>query len=359
MRTINRLALLLPCALALACTPDDGESGGDTEADATTGATEDAGASSTSGEGTSAGGSEGGTTGAATETGTVDTGGTGEPPPPGACPDALDPALELTPGSHDMTLEYNGELRSFTVEVPSGYLPGTPAPLMLNLHGFGSNAWQQALFSQMNYDADARDYIVVYPGGLEMSWNGGACCGDAADTDRDDVGFLGAIVDALAPQLCYDPARVYSTGMSNGGFMSHRLGCDAAERFAAIAPVAGAIGIEDCAPSRPVPVYIVHGAVDQAVPAELALTAFAFWAEHNGCEGEPTRSELGGGTYCDLFEAERCEGGAAVQLCMLAQLGHCWPGGSAELCELLGDTYEDTVDANITMMDFFDQHRLP
>ncbi len=358
MRTSSRLALLLPCALALACTPDDGDSGGDSEAGDTTSTTgEDASSSTTGDVGTSAGasGSDGGTTSADTD----ETGSTGEPLPPGTCPDALDPALELTPGSHDMTLEYNGEQRSFTVEVPSGYLPGVPAPLMLNLHGFGSNAWQQALFSQMNYVADQRDYIVVYPGGLDMSWNGGACCGDAADTDRDDVGFLSAVVDALAPQLCYDPARVYATGMSNGGFMSHRLACDAADRFAAIAPVAGAIGIEDCAPSRPVPVYIVHGAVDELVPADLALTAFEFWAANNGCEGEPTRAELGGGTYCDLFEGERCTDGAAVQLCMLAQLGHCWPGGSAELCEVLGDAYEDTVDANVTMMDFFDQHRLP
>ena len=181
MRTSSRLALLLPCALALACTPDDGDSGGDSEAGDTTSTTgEDASSSTTGDVGTSAGasGSDGGTTSADTD----ETGSTGEPLPPGTCPDALDPALELTPGSHDMTLEYNGEQRSFTVEVPSGYLPGVPAPLMLNLHGFGSNAWQQALFSQMNYVADQRDYIVVYPGGLDMSWNGGACCGDAAAT---------------------------------------------------------------------------------------------------------------------------------------------------------------------------------
>ena len=108
--------------------------------------------------------------------------------------------------------------------------------MVLNFHGGTQNAAQQVRFSKMNETAEARGFIVVYPEGVNGVWDAGACC---ASQTVDDVGFARAIVEYMQEHACIDSRRIYSTGMSNGGRMSYRLGCEAADVFAAIAPVAG------------------------------------------------------------------------------------------------------------------------
>ena len=57
------------------------------------------------------------------------------------------------------------------------------------------------------------------------------------------------------------------TGVSNGGGMSARMACDAADLLSAAAPVAGGYGsLPDCHPSRPVAILEIHGTDDQVVP---------------------------------------------------------------------------------------------
>src|SRR5690349_18796236 len=81
--------------------------------------------------------------------------------------------------------------------------------------------------------------IAVHPDGTGafLGWNAGDCCGTASASGVDDVGLVGAILDRLETEMCVDTARIYSTGFSNGGFLSHRLGCELSDRIAAIAPV--------------------------------------------------------------------------------------------------------------------------
>jgi polyhydroxybutyrate depolymerase len=109
--------------------------------------------------------------------------------------------------------------------------------------------------------ADREGFVTVYPDGLGVlgTWNGGGCCGYAVQNDVDDVGFVTALLDHLEQALCIDRARVFASGMSNGGIFSHRLACEQSERIAAIAPVAGTLMIESCAPSRSVSVMHIHG----------------------------------------------------------------------------------------------------
>ena len=141
-------------------------------------------------------------------------------------------------------------------------------PLVLDFHGYLGSSGEQATFSQITPAADAAGVAIVLPQGVGNSWNGGACCGQAASEDIDDVGFIRALVDAMDMHVCFDAARVYAMGMSNGGYISNRLGCEAADVFAAIGPVAGMIQIpfEECQPSRPVPVMHFHGTADLIVP---------------------------------------------------------------------------------------------
>jgi polyhydroxybutyrate depolymerase len=211
----------------------------------------------------------------------------------------------------------------------------------------------------MNDDSDARGFVAVYPQGtgLAPSWNAGACCGAAASSNTDDVQFASDLIDELERRLCVDPARVFSTGMSNGGFLSHRLGCELADRIAAIGPVAGVMGIDACDPARPIPVIHFHGTSDTVVPY-TGSTALGFrsvadtidgWAERNGCTGDLEPLSENGDSRCE--QVAGCPAGAEVILCTVEAGGHTWPGGTP--VPLLGKTTAD-LDANETMWQLFE-----
>ncbi|MBU1880316.1 MAG: hypothetical protein KJ734_15315, partial [Chloroflexi bacterium] len=173
-------------------------------------------------------------------------------------------------------LESGGQRRHYLLHVPPGYAADQPAPLAINLHGLGSNAAQQEQISGMSRLADAKTFIVVYPEALgdPATWRVGA--------GSPDVAFIRDLIQHLAGQYRIDPARIYATGISNGGGMANRLGCDMADVIAAIAPVSGAyLFWQDCQPGRPVPVLAFHGTADRIVPYEggQGLPFVREWAE--------------------------------------------------------------------------------
>jgi len=266
----------------------------------------------------------------------------------------------LSVGDTDVDLDYDGRTRTYHVHVPTGYDASEPLPVVLNFHGFSSDALQQMVLTRMNDKADAEGFLAVHPEGfgLARSWNGGACCGEAADMGFDDVGLVRAIVADLATRVCLDRSRVYATGMSNGGFLSHRLACEAADLVAAIAPVAGVLGIppEDCAPSRPIPVMHFHGTADPLVPwAGSSLSGFpsvpdtiAGWVARDGCTGSSETTFSMGDSTCETWST--CDAGTEVTLCTVTGGGHWWPGGVASGAAIVATDH---------MWEFFTRYRLP
>jgi polyhydroxybutyrate depolymerase len=267
---------------------------------------------------------------------------------PAGCPRPGDPG----PGDHVFEMDHGGLVRPWRAHVPPGYDPASPTAMILNLHGLGSNGAQEALFSNMNATADARGFVVVYPDGYENSWNAGACCDPAAADGIDDVGFLVALVDEVAARLCIDRERVYAAGMSNGGFMTYRLACEAADVFAGFAPVAGGLAVTGCTPSRPVPLIAYHGLDDSMVPYSMGDGSFREYALLSGCTGDPVRT-MYDDSYCDIYET--CDGGIRVGLCSLVGMDHCWPGGEAarRICETFIGSYSADLNANEHMWEFF------
>jgi polyhydroxybutyrate depolymerase len=276
-------------------------------------------------------------------------------------------------GSSLLSLTSGGVLRTAIVHVPKSYDPAKPTMLVLNFHGFSSDAPQEALLTKMSDAADARGFLVVYPYGLFASWNAGQCCGDAWTNSVDDVGFVRDLVTRLEADYCVDARRVYAAGMSNGGFISHRLGCALSDVFAAIAPVAGALGIPaaDCQPKRPVPVMHFHGTGDPLVPyyGGMPLTKWAsggmldfpsvnqtlaVWRALDGCGDAYDVSYQKGDATC--LRWSQCNGGAEVIRCTIDGGGHTWPGGMD--VPFLGKTSHD-LDATNAMLDFFDAHPMP
>lgn len=256
----------------------------------------------------------------------------------------------------------DGRDRSYLVYAPPT-LTG-PAPIVLVLHGGGGNA--AGTRESLGFDAlaDQHGFVAVYPNGIGKrflgklfgTWNSDhVCCGQAHEEGVDDVAFLSQLIDVVAAEHGGDAEHVFATGISNGGDMSHRLACELSERIDAVVPVGAPVVIEGCAPTRPVPVKIIHGSADpcalyeggevcggcwtQAIeeltgseaaedadtfPCQAVPEQAAGWRARNGCGEVATSSDTAGAATCQVF-ADGCAG-AEVELCTIEGGGHTWPG---------------------------------
>jgi polyhydroxybutyrate depolymerase len=275
-------------------------------------------------------------------------------------------------GERTISLDYGGMTRTAILHVPDNYDRNTGAMLVMNFHGFSSAGWQEALLTNMTPQSDKRGFILVYPEGVATSWNAGDCCGTAWTDSVDDIGFVSALIDYIEADYCIDPKRIYATGMSNGGFLSHRIGCELANRFAAIAPVAGVLGVppEQCHPGRPVPILDTHGTADPLVPYNGGTPVLStlgqgivfrsvsdtmhFWLQNNGCSANSQVIYQHGDATC--IEYPDCSQDATTVLCTIQDGGHTWPDGLP--VPPLGKTSTD-IDTTSTMLDFFEAHPMP
>lgn len=246
--------------------------------------------------------------------------------------------------------------RRYELFAPSNR-PGMP--LVIVLHPGEHTGHEVREITGFDRVAAREEFVVVYPDGIDRHWNDGR---PEIATGADDVGFIAWLIDELAVTRHIDRTRVYVTGLSNGAMMAYRLGCQLADRIAAIAPVAGVMGIEECSPARPVPVLHFHGTADALVPFDGGgVTGFpsvedtvSGWGERDGCTGERQVSFEQGDALCTRWDA--CDQGTAVELCVIDAGGHTWPGGRVPA--VAGKTSQDLV-ATDRMWEFFKEHPLP
>ena len=268
-------------------------------------------------------------------------------------------------------VQSGGQTRTALLHVPDKYDPTQGTMLVLNFHGFLSAGWQESLLTRMSQESDQRGFIVAYPEGISASWNAGDCCGTAWSDSVDDVKFVRDLLDELEDRYCIDKKRIFATGMSNGGFFSHRLACEASDRIAAVAPVAGVLGIDPskCSPGRPISILDFHGTADPMVPYDggtplvpqlgvgLVFRSVSetldHWRKLNGCSAFDTQFYQKGDATC--IEWKDCAGGVQTALCSIDGGGHTWPGGVPIPA---GKTSSD-ISATTTMLDFFEAHPLP
>jgi polyhydroxybutyrate depolymerase len=282
------------------------------------------------------------------------------PPPPPACPPGRTPPVS---GTREITLD--GRTRTFAVDYPpreTSLDAPKPAPLVLAFHGWGGTPEQLERTTKIAASINARGWIAVRPAGIDKSFNAGTCCGQASKVSVDDVAFARKIVAIVEAEACVDKKRVFSTGFSNGGFLSHRLGCEASDTFAAIASVGGTFGIQSCAPPRPVPVLQVHGARDAVVKWDgtpksgwsSVATVLSTWRKIDGCgDDEPTAIYAHGNVTCT--RASACSAGSELILCRDKLAGHTWPGGPTST----GKWGSQDLDATSYLLDFFARHPMP
>jgi polyhydroxybutyrate depolymerase len=228
----------------------------------------------------------------------------------------------LAPGINARTMVFDSQTREYDISVPPSYDGSVPLPLVVDMHGFGSNKNQQRILSGFQQRSDAEGFLVAYPQGLFNSWNAGVCCGQAQAQSIDDVGFLRAMVDAIAAEANVDPLRVYATGLSNGGAMTQRLACEAADLFAAAAPMAFPIPfvpLSTCQPSRPIAVLMFMGLTDQLVSYASAAPSFQYWRDFDGCVGgSPDETVVTGDSFCETYT--QCSDGVEAGLCSILSI---------------------------------------
>ena len=244
------------------------------------------------------------------------------------------------------TITHDGIARDYRLHLPPRDVGPDALPLVLNLHGYTSNAREQEAYSGMNAVADTAGFAACYPDGVANQWN----VGWVFNRDTDDVGFLAALVDTLVARHGLDRDRVYACGMSNGGFMSYVLACEAPGVVAAAGSVTGGMvpgRRRVCAPDPAVPAIQIHGTADPTVPYFGSLindsipATVAFWAALAGCDPDPA-TEAVPDRAADGFTTERlvyadCDGvgvevdgagAATVELWTVEGGGHTWPGAA-------------------------------
>ncbi len=243
-------------------------------------------------------------------------------------------------------------LRTYRVYVPAIYNPSVAVPLVLNLHGYTSNALQQEAYGNFCPIADTADFLIVCPDGTfdvtnNQYWNSFDVPGGP-----DDVAFLSALIDTVSSHYNIDQRCIYSTGMSNGAIMSYDLAYKLSYRITAIASVAGDMiysHMNACHPLHPTPIMEIHGTADATVlysgdtNFEPIDTLIKFWVNFNHCSSNPTLTHLPDinttdGCTADHYVYSGGDSSSTVEFYKIIGGGHSWPGAS--------------LNINITNMDF-------
>ena len=271
---------------------------------------------------------------------------------------------ELSVGlTEGLTLTHDSVVRTYDVMRPEGIGGATSAPLVVDLHGFGSNSAQQRGISGFFGLSALEGFVVAWPNGFDSSWNGITCCGTGVSANVDDVGFIRAMVADIVLEVNIDIRRIYVTGLSNGGAMSHRLACEAADLFAAAAPMAYPIPYPDfsaqCNPSRLIPVLTFMGLTDTVVSYAGAAPTLVGWRDKDGCDSGGAVVEINeiyGGSDCAI-DTSCAEPDLEIGLCSVTGISFAPPLDNLDGHILYFN--EDDFDITERAWDFMSRYQTP
>ncbi len=309
---------------------------------------------------------------------------TGAPVPSKGCGTSTAGATDKE--QHD--LQVAGVDRFYLLTTPAAHDGKTPLPLVVDLHGLAEGAQIHAGMTQFSELAKKDGFLVAFPNGTgtPVRWDA-----NTKSNPNHDLEYIDQMLDEIGASHCIDTSRIYATGLSYGAIMSSFLTCTRANRFAAVAPVAGiTIPESGCAPSRPMPVLTFHGTADPilnfnggvgdslggilkgnanestappttAKPADLHgpgyPAAAQAWAVRNGCRPDPTDTKV---TDTVIHRVWSCPAGADVEFYIIEGGGHSWPGSefSKSIGKIVGPTTFD-INATDLIWAFFQRFALP
>lgn len=240
-------------------------------------------------------------------------------------------------GINKCDLVHDNLNRFYYIYTPDDLKLNESIPVLFAFHGYGSSALRHLSYTNYMTLADLNNFIVVYPQGattstLSAHWNVG---GWTSKSPVKDLEFIDIVIDLLKNKVQIDQTRIYSSGMSNGGYMGYHLACNLSEKFAAIASVTGSMTnntYDDCSPSHPIPVIQIHGLLDFIVPydgnsgSKPIPDVIDYWITFNSCNPNPdtfiSYDDLSLIRYDSYFD---CINDVSVKLILHPTMDHTWP----------------------------------
>ena len=337
-------------------------------------------------------------------------------PPQTQAPQASAPQPQFADRQESVSVEE--VTRTFVVHLPKSYDSKKKYPVVLVLHDADNDALDMIRLSRFDATADEHDAIAVYPNALRRRWTnleaasspnpggyggrhggmggggmggggmgGGGWAWAGKEADRrggagrgaarqsNDLAFFNALLDQLDTEYSVDDTRIYATGFSDGGFMDFQLGCNLANRIAAIAPVGAEMAKsqeEFCKnwTFRPVALLMINGTEDPVLPYKGRSSAPSTisapdtakdWAKTAGCAKSAQRTTLppraSGGLQTNIDSYSDCTQGTEVMLYSIVDGGHFWPGGEQPYvpANKIGRSSDD-LEANEVIWKFFAAH---
>jgi polyhydroxybutyrate depolymerase len=223
--------------------------------------------------------------------------------------------------------------------VPKSYDCGSPAPLVVMLHGYTADGPSKEEYFNIKAEADKRGFLYLFPTGTKDGlgnnfWNATDACCNFSNSTVDDSGYLSKLITDIQSEYNVDAKRVFLIGHSNGGFMSYRMACEHSNQIAAIASLAGATFVDmktRCANPSPVSVLQIHGTSDEVISFSggslpvgrypSADVSAASWSTVNSCSGgpidEPAKRDVDAsvsGSETNVKRWDSCAAGTSVSL---------------------------------------------
>lgn len=291
------------------------------------------------------------------------------------------PKVDFTERDLELSLRHGGYTRDYIIHLPEDHENLSNMPLILALHGGAGTAKGMIGLTKGRFNelADEHGFLVVYPQGLEKSWNDGRDdpISFAHENNIDDVGFLSKVIEKMIQTYNADPGQVLVTGISNGGFMSVRVSRELANQVKAVVPVCAQIPLvakDAHLNAPPINILIINGTGDPLVPysgGEVTVLGkkrgkiistdetIGVFKIRNNCSDIPIVKEFkdeypGDGTKVIREEYVNTKTGNRVVLLKIVGGGHTWPGGWQYLNEKwVGKTSMD-INACDEIWSFFE-----
>ena len=281
----------------------------------------------------------------------------------------------------DSSIMIDGIERTYHLYIPDTYNGKESVPLLIVLHGGGGNGKdieEKTTLKGFDKLADKENFIVVYPDAVKQHWNDGRNdpYSYSAQNNIDDVEFISKLIEHLEEKYKINRNQVYVAGMSNGGMMTFRLGCELSEKISAIATVAASMPenlYKNCSPQKYISVLIIHGTDDPIVPwnggdvvvfgkhrgrvVSIPQTV-GFWVFHNNCTLQTKEylpdSDPNDGTRVWVEKYVNKENNIEVVLYGIEGGGHTWPDGSSRFPQITGNMTHD-INACKVIWEFFER----
>lgn len=244
--------------------------------------------------------------------------------------------IEIQKGKISASIQVKGVKRDYIVYIPQSYSGEEAVPLLFAFHGFGGNMEASYNNSKFYEIAEKENVIVVHPNGISSQWNAVSASNNA------DITFVEELIIELQNKYNIDKNRIYSCGMSNGGYFSFLLACELSDKIAGIASVTGLMFenvLTNCTPTRPIPILQIHGTEDNVVDYSGVNDVLTFWIDHNNTVTTPSVTDvpniaIADGSTVERFVYDNGTNNVAIHHFKITGGKHKWPG------------YEGNMDIN-------------